>query len=210
METHIYIHTYIFGHYNPSVRIIDLVSHTTYVVCVNFLYISGGTYSLKSTPNETFFEKLFMAILFTLRVFVRNHLRGYRRRILFVFRFDVWPGTSGQTTSALRLIMRASKTGHSFGCVARSAVLLKPNVANIHLFNFCEEKFIQHGPITIASSCLISKKKWPNYATGPKSAPNSDAFWVRRLFNVCMQVFCAPNATIFLVYIRAKIRMSFI
>ena len=32
------IHTYIIGHYNPSVRIIDLVSHTTYVVCVNFIY----------------------------------------------------------------------------------------------------------------------------------------------------------------------------
>ena len=31
-----YIHTYIIGHYNPSVRIIDLVSYTTYVVCVNF------------------------------------------------------------------------------------------------------------------------------------------------------------------------------
>ena len=46
-------HTYIIGHYNPSVRIIDLVSHTTYVVCVNF-YISGGTYSLKSTPNDRF------------------------------------------------------------------------------------------------------------------------------------------------------------
>ena len=30
------IHTYIIGHYNPSVRIIDLVSHITYVVCVNF------------------------------------------------------------------------------------------------------------------------------------------------------------------------------
>ena len=30
--------TYINGHYNPSVRIIDLVSHTTYVVCVNFIY----------------------------------------------------------------------------------------------------------------------------------------------------------------------------
>ena len=28
---------YIIGHYNPSVRIIDLVSHTTYIVCVNFI-----------------------------------------------------------------------------------------------------------------------------------------------------------------------------
>ena len=30
--------TYIIGQYNPSVRIIDLVSHTTYVVCVNFIH----------------------------------------------------------------------------------------------------------------------------------------------------------------------------
>ena len=30
----------------------------------------------------------------------------------------------------------------SFGCVARSAVLLKPNVANILLFIFCEQKFV--------------------------------------------------------------------
>ena len=31
-------HSYIIGYYNPSVRIIDLVSHTTYVVCVNFIH----------------------------------------------------------------------------------------------------------------------------------------------------------------------------
>ena len=30
------IDTYIIGHYNPSARITDLVSHTTYIVCVNF------------------------------------------------------------------------------------------------------------------------------------------------------------------------------
>ena len=36
------------------------------------------------------------------------------------------------------------------------------------------------------------------------------AFWVHRLFNVCVRVFCARNATILLVYIPAKIIMSFI
>ena len=83
-----YIHTHtIIGHYNRSVRIIDLVSHTTYVVCVNFLYIIGGTYSLKSTPNDRF-EKLFMAILFILRVFARNLLRGNRQRN--IFRISFW------------------------------------------------------------------------------------------------------------------------
>ena len=55
--------TYRIGHYNPSVRIIDLVSHTAYVVCVNFIYKLRGTYSLKSTANDRFFEKLFMAVL---------------------------------------------------------------------------------------------------------------------------------------------------
>ena len=30
--------TYIMANYNPSVRIIDLVSHTAYVVCVNFIH----------------------------------------------------------------------------------------------------------------------------------------------------------------------------
>ena len=29
---------YIIAHYNPSIRIVDLVSHTTYVVCVNFIH----------------------------------------------------------------------------------------------------------------------------------------------------------------------------
>ena len=35
---HTYVHTYMIGHYNPSVRIIELVSHTTNVVCVNFVH----------------------------------------------------------------------------------------------------------------------------------------------------------------------------
>ena len=99
--------------------------------------------------------------------------------------------------------------------MARSRVLLKPNVANILLFNFCEQKFVQHGPKTIAIECnglslLTFEEKWPNYASEPKSAPNSDSFWIRRLFNVCVRVFCATNGTILLVYIPAKIKISFI
>ena len=93
---------------------------------------------------------------------------------------------------------RAQNNECSFGCMARSAVLLKPNVVNVLLLYLCEQKFVQHGPTTIAIDCngpsmLIFEEKWPNYACGPKSAPNSDSFWVRRLFNVCVQVFCAPK-----------------
>ena len=47
-------HTYIIGHYNPSVRIFDLASDTTYVVCVNFMHRWRDLQlnSLKSTPND--------------------------------------------------------------------------------------------------------------------------------------------------------------
>ena len=91
----------------------------------------------------------------------------------------------------------------SFGCVARSAVLLKPNVASSSI------------TITVAINCnslslLIFEETWTNYASRPKSAPNSDSFWLCRLFNVCVLIFCVPNALILLVYIPAKIKMCFI
>ena len=64
------INTYIIGHYNPSVRIIDLVSHTTYVKCVNFRH-KWRALQFKVDSERQFFEKLFMEISFTLRVFAR-------------------------------------------------------------------------------------------------------------------------------------------
>ena len=50
------------------------------MLCVLTLYINVGTYNLKSTLNDGLFEKIFMAISFTLRVFAGNLLRGNRRR----------------------------------------------------------------------------------------------------------------------------------
>ena len=84
--------------------------------------------------------------------------------------------------------------------MARSVVLLKPNVANSLLFIFCEQKFIQHDPITIAIDCngfslLIFEEKFPNYASGPKSAPNSDSygFSVPQMRQVCLFT-CPPRS----------------
>ena len=37
---------------------------TPLILCALILYINGGTCSLNSTPNDRFFEKLFMSILF--------------------------------------------------------------------------------------------------------------------------------------------------
>ena len=62
-----YIHAYIIGYYNPSVRIIDLVSHTTYVVCVNFIHKRRDLQFYSRLRATDFFLKLFMAIFFTQR-----------------------------------------------------------------------------------------------------------------------------------------------
>ena len=127
----------------------------------------------------------------------------------------MWPNDISSAADNAIFKIRAQNIDYSFNCVIRSAVLLKPNVANILLFNFCKQKLIQYFPITIAIDCnglslLIFEEKWLNYASGPKSPPNSDSFWVRWLFNLCVRVFCTPNTTILLVYIFAKIKMSFI
>ena len=129
--------------------------------------------------------------------------------------------SSGQTTSARRLIMQSLKTGRKTSSVASAVRHVEPSCRNqmLPIFSsssiFVKKKFFQHRPITIAIDCngfslLIFEEKWPSYASGPKSAPNSDSFWVLRLFNVCMRVFCAPNASIVLVYITANIKLSFL
>ena len=51
-------HTHIIGHYNPSVRIIDLVSHTTYVVCVNFMH-KWRDLQFKVDPERQIFLRKF-------------------------------------------------------------------------------------------------------------------------------------------------------
>ena len=64
------------------------------MLCVLILYISGGTYCLKSTQNDRFSEKLFMAILFTLRVFARNRRRNTFRISLWCLAWGSNPGFS--------------------------------------------------------------------------------------------------------------------
>ena len=54
--------------------------HTyTLMRCVLILYGTLGPTFYRHTQNERFFEKLFMAILFTLIVFAKNLLKGNRR-----------------------------------------------------------------------------------------------------------------------------------
>ena len=68
--------SYIIGHYNPSVGIIDLVSHTTYIVCFNFIH-KWRELQVKVDSKLQIFKKLIMAILFALRVFAKNLLTSF-------------------------------------------------------------------------------------------------------------------------------------
>ena len=81
----------------------NLICTKNFEICrAVFLYMSGGTYSLKSTLNDRFFEKLFMAFLFYSREFLPEICwEEIAEEILFAFYFYVWPGTR---TLAFRLI----------------------------------------------------------------------------------------------------------
>ena len=94
-------YTYIISHYNSSVTIIDLVSRTNYNVYVLFLYISGGTSNLKSIQNDRFFWKTYHCKIIYSQSSAGICWVEIAEEILFVFRFDVWPGTR---TLAFRLI----------------------------------------------------------------------------------------------------------
>ena len=83
------IHTYIIDHYNSSVRI-TIWLHTALMLCALILYVSGGTYSLKSTLKDRIFEKLFMAITIYSQSFCQKFTeRKSKIKYFFIFRFVV-------------------------------------------------------------------------------------------------------------------------
>ena len=89
------IHIYIIGHYNLSVRIIDLHSHTTYVVFVNCIHKWRDLQFKVDSERQIFWQTSSWQFYFNAQSFCQKSAeRGNRRRnILFsIFRFDAWPG----------------------------------------------------------------------------------------------------------------------
>ena len=66
------------------------------MLCVLILYMSDGTYILKSTPTTVFFEKVIIAIFFTLRVFARKEKVTHEIFFFYIFilmsdlGFELW------------------------------------------------------------------------------------------------------------------------
>ena len=61
------------------------------MLCLLILYISGGTYSLKTTPNDRFFWETFHGIYLLTEFLPEICWEEIAEGILFVFCFDVWP-----------------------------------------------------------------------------------------------------------------------
>ena len=104
---------------------------------------------------------------------------------------------------------------------AADNVIFKIRAQNIECSRPVETKYCQYPPIQflwikIRSAwpdngpffCSFSKKNGPIMPLDQN--PHQTVTRVLRLFNVCVRVFYASNETILLVYIPAKIKMSFI
>ena len=72
--------TYIIDHYNPSVRIIDLISHTTYVVYANFIH-KWRNQQLKVDSEQQIFLRNFSWQFYLPSEFLPN----ISKEIVFVF-----------------------------------------------------------------------------------------------------------------------------
>ena len=84
-----YIHTYIIDHNNPSVRFIDLVSHTTYAMCINFISEWRNLY-FKVDSERLIFGETFHANFIYFQSFCQTSgERKSPKKYFLIFRFVV-------------------------------------------------------------------------------------------------------------------------
>ena len=85
--------TYIIGHYNPSLRIVDLVSNTIYVVCVNFIHKWRNLQFKVDSERQIFWETFHSNFIYSQEFLPEIRWEEIAEEILLVFCFDVRPGT---------------------------------------------------------------------------------------------------------------------
>ena len=94
--------TYVIGLYNPSVRIIDLVSHTTYVVCVNFIH-KWLNLQFKVDSERQIFWETFQGNFIYSQSFCQNSAERKSSKKYFLYSV-LTSSTPGTRTLYLRLI----------------------------------------------------------------------------------------------------------
>ena len=93
---------YIIGHYNPSVRIINSVFRTTYVVCINFIH-KWQDKQFKVDSERQIFVRNFSLQFYLLSEFLPEIcLEEIAEEILFVFCFNVWPWGSNPSFTFIK------------------------------------------------------------------------------------------------------------
>ena len=106
--------TYIIGHYNNSVRIIDLVSHTTYVVYVNFIHKCRDL-QFKVDPERQIFWEIFhdnFNLLSEILPDIKQYF-GKIKRLVISRRGNIWTKLSIQQISKKLYLIIKSKM-HNF------------------------------------------------------------------------------------------------
>ena len=104
----LHTHTYIIGHYNPSARIIDLVSNNTYVVCVNFIQYRRDLQFKVDSERQTFWETFYGSFNLLSGFLLEICWEQIAEEILFVCRFwclawDLNAGFTSNKTTATSL-----------------------------------------------------------------------------------------------------------
>ena len=90
------LNTYIVSHYKPSVRVIELVSHTTYVVFFLILYVKWRDLQFKVDSERQIFWETFHCNFYLLSEFLPVICwEEIVAEIFFVFCFDVWGSNPG-------------------------------------------------------------------------------------------------------------------
>ena len=100
--------------------------------CVQLYFTNGFTNIVLQNVNCLWLVSVTFIFVGTPQIIVqRCQIAGTR-----------WPNDISSAADNAIFKNRAQNIECSFDCVAHSVVLLKPNVANILLFNFCEQKLI--------------------------------------------------------------------
>ena len=96
----IYTHTYMIDHYNHTVRFIDLVSHTTYIVCINFIH-KWRLLQFIVAAERQIFQKPFMVVFLLSEFLPEICWEEIAKKILFVICFDsvAWATNPGFTSN---------------------------------------------------------------------------------------------------------------
>ena len=103
----ILIHTYIIGHYNPLVRNIDLVSHTTYVVCINFIEKWRNLQSKVDSRRHFFWETFHGNFIYSQSLCQKSAERKLPKKYFCIlFWCLAWGLNSGFLSNKLTLLIR--------------------------------------------------------------------------------------------------------